>query len=85
MPGAIFACHITIFLSWRRHTGIKNLYFRIINMFGKPVGGDKKAVVMGISIVTRLWSNCRMFPEKEQVKETNLAGDPTFLRKNLSS
>ncbi len=36
----------------RRHTGVKNLYFRIINMFGKPVGGDKKAVVSGISIVT---------------------------------
>ncbi|ESG27622.1 hypothetical protein SEEMEL47_12968 [Salmonella enterica subsp. enterica serovar Meleagridis] len=52
MSGAIFARHITMFLSWRRHTGVKNLYFRIINMFGKPVGGDKKAVVMGISIVT---------------------------------
>ncbi|SUG54519.1 Uncharacterised protein [Salmonella enterica subsp. diarizonae] len=42
MSGAIFARHITMFLSWGRHTGVKNLYFRIINMFGKPVGGDKK-------------------------------------------
>ncbi|MDI5568644.1 hypothetical protein MJI47_27970, partial [Salmonella enterica subsp. enterica serovar Kentucky] len=31
-----------ILVKWRRHTGVKNLYFRIINMFGKPVGGDKK-------------------------------------------
>ncbi|SUG13813.1 Uncharacterised protein [Salmonella enterica subsp. arizonae] len=41
MSGAIFARHITMLLSRRRHAGVKNLYFRIINMFGKPVGGDK--------------------------------------------
>ncbi|QQH90665.1 hypothetical protein HFT18_06245 [Salmonella enterica subsp. enterica serovar Kentucky] len=74
-----------MFLSWRRHTGVKNLYFRIINMFGKPVGGDKKAVVMGISIVTWLWSNCRTFPEKGQVEEAVLAGETTFLCKIFAS
>jgi len=38
----IFLSNVTIFLSRRRHAGINNLNFRVINMFCQPVGSDKK-------------------------------------------
>ena len=42
MSRAILLRNVAVFLSWRRHAGVDNLNLRIVNMLGKPVGGDKK-------------------------------------------
>ncbi|MNI39694.1 hypothetical protein D3C73_938840 [compost metagenome] len=85
MASAILLANITIFLPWRRHPGIKNLYFRIVNVFDKPVGSDKEGGGHRHLHFYQVSANCRLFTVKGQVKEADLSGWIDIIRENSDS
>ena len=81
MARTILLANIAIFLSWRCHPGIKNLYFRVVNVFGKPVGSDKEGGGHRHLHFYQVLANCRMFTVKRQVKQADLSGESTLITK----